>query len=309
MKKTYHLCLSGKHEVMFRCREDFVRSINCLCLAAFKTQSSLLAYSFMSNHVHICVRTGSPGEFMKAFWYPYNRYFNAKYGRVGRLGEKDFFQMEIQGLYHLLTCIAYVLRNPMHHGVTGTPFGYPYTSIRSLFPKDFGWEDDPADELQGKYAYHHLPSHRRLPAGLRMTRSGMIHSRSAIDFADVEHQFSTARTFLYYMNRLSGEKWEKEQSQDAMSLPPITLENIENGISYQDIRTMLGNEHGRSNYNAVSDVELCHDIDMVILPSLDRNSIYALSLEDKRQIAQHLSRNHHAPMTQIARCLGMEIPK
>ena len=142
-----------------------------------------------------------------------------------------------------------------------------------------------------------------------MTRSGMIHPRSAIDFADVEHQFSTARTFLYYMNRLSGEKWEKEQSQDAMSLPPITLENIENGISYQDIRTMLGNEHGRSNYNAVSDEELCHDIDMVILPSLGKNSIYALSLEYKRQIAEHLSRKHHAPMTQLARCLGMEIPK
>ena len=140
-----------------------------------------------------------------------------------------------------------------------------------------------------------------------MTRNGMIHPRSAIDFADVEHQFSTARTFLYYMNRLSGEKWEKEQEQDAISLPPITLENIESGISYQDIRTMLGNEHGRSNYNAISDEGLCHDIDMVILPSLGKKSIYTLSLEDKRQIAQHLSRKHHAPMAQIARCLGLDL--
>ena len=72
---------------------------------------------------------------------------------------------------------------------------------------------------------------------------------------------------------------------------------------------MLGNEHGRSNYNAISDEELCHDIDMVILPSLGKNSIYALSLEDKRQIAKHLSRKHLAPMAQIARCLGMETPK
>ena len=64
MKKTYHLCLSGKHEVLFRCREDFIRGINCLCLAAIKTQSSLLAYSFMSNHVHICVRTDCPEKFM-----------------------------------------------------------------------------------------------------------------------------------------------------------------------------------------------------------------------------------------------------
>lgn len=309
MKKTYHLCLSGKHEVMFRCEEDFIRGINCLCLAAIKTRSSLLAYTFMSNHVHICVRTDCLKKFMAAFWYPYNRYFNAKYGRSGRLGEKTFFQMEIVGLYHLLTCIAYVLRNPMHHGITGTPFGYQYTSIRSLFPKDFGWEDDMSDNLHGKYAYHHLPSHCSLPDGIRMTRNGMIHPRCVIDFADLEHQFSTARTFLYYMNRLSGKKWEKEQSQDTTSLPPITLDTIEKGIVYQDIRKMLVNEHGRSNYNAVSDETLCQEIDMVILPSLGKKSIYRLSYEAKKQIARHLIGRHRAPMEQIARCLLMEITK
>ena len=309
MKKTYHLCLSGKHEILFRCREDFIRGINCLCLAAIKTHSSLLAYSFMSNHVHICVRTECPEVFMKAFWYPYTRYFNAKYGRQGRLGEKDFFQMEIKGLYHLLTCIAYILRNPMHHGITGTPFGYPYTSIRALFPKDFGWKDDSPEDLQEKFAYHHLPDHHRLPSGLRMNRHGMIHPRSAIDYADVEHQFSTARTFLYYMNRLSGEKWEKEQALDGMQTPPITLEDIEKGITFQDIRTMLGNEHGRSNYNAMTDLQLCHDIDMVILPSLGKMSIYKLSNEDKKQIGQYLLRKHQVPMAQICRCLGMDSSK
>lgn len=309
MKKIYHLCLSGKHEILFRSREDFIRGINCLCLAACKTHSSLLAYSFMSNHVHICVRTHCTEEFMKAFWYPYTRYFNAKYGRQGRLGEKGFFQMEVNGLHHLLTCIAYILRNPMHHGITGTPFGYPYTSIRALFPKDLGWEDDTAANLHEKYAYRHLPHHHRLPSGLKMNSQGMIQPRSAIDFADVEHQFSTARTFLYYMNRLSGEKWEQEQSQDATSLPPITLETIENGIVYQDIRTMLGNEHGRSNYNALTDEELCHDIDMVVLPSVGKKSIYELSDKDKKQIGQHLLRKHHVPMAQICRCLGMTISK
>lgn len=306
MKKTYHLCLSGGHEIMFRCRKDFIRGINCLCLAAIKAHSSLLAYSFMSNHVHICVRTDCPEEFMKAFWYPYTRYFNAKYERHGRLGEKDFFQMEINGLYHLLTCIAYILRNPMHHGIIGTPFGYPYTSIRALFPKDFGWEDDSTEDLLGKYAYHHLPNHHNLPSGLRMNRHGMIHPRCIIDFADVEHQFSTARTFLYYMNRLSGEKWEKEQLQDSTSVSPITLETIEKGIVYQDIRTMLGNEHGRSNYNAITDEDLCHDIDMIILPSLGKKSIYGLSDKEKKQIGQHLFNKYHITMARITRCLGME---
>lgn len=309
MKKTYHLCLSGKHEIMFRCREDYVRGINCLFMTAVKTYSSLLAYSFMSNHVHICVRTEYPEEFLKAFRYPYTRYFNAKYNRQGRLGEKHFFQMEINGLYHLLTCIAYILRNPVHHGIAGTPFGYPYTSIRALFPKDFGWECDTADDLDEKYAYHYLPNHHRIPSGYRMNRYGMIDPRCAIDYADVEHQFSTARTFLYYMNRLSGEKWEKEQLQDATSDAPIRLENIENGITYQDIRTMLTNEHGRANYNAITDDILCQEVDMVVLPSLKKKSIYGLSDEEKRQITQHLLRKYHVSLSKISRCLGMEIQK
>ena len=133
MKKTYHLCLSSGNEVLFRSKEDFIRGINCLCLAAYKTGAVLLAYSFMSNHVHICARTNSSKKLIRAFRYAYTRYFNAKYDRRGSLGDHGFFQMKIEGLYHLLTAIAYILRNPMHHGVTGTPFGYPYSSDVGIF--------------------------------------------------------------------------------------------------------------------------------------------------------------------------------
>ena len=95
MKKTYHLCLSGGNEVMYRHDRDYIHANNCLCLAAHKTDSSLLAYSIVSNHVHIGIRTEDPYAFMKAFRYPYNRYFNQKYGRKGILGEKHFFLCEI----------------------------------------------------------------------------------------------------------------------------------------------------------------------------------------------------------------------
>lgn len=316
MKKTYHLCLSSENEILFRSHEDFIRGINCLCLAAYKMGCPLLAYAFMSNHVHICVRTDSPEKFMRTFGFAYTRYFNSKYGRRGHLGERGFFKLEINGLYHLLTAIAYILRNPMHHGVTGTPFGYPYSSIRAVFRKDFGW-DDSVEYLPVKYGYHHIPSHVSLPEEFKMNSSGMILPQFAIDVADVEHQFSTARTFLYYMNRLSGEKWEKEQSQDGTSCPPISLGDIESGIIYQDIRTMLANEHGRSNYNAVTDMQLCHEIDNVLLPSFTSNdrsrfcspgtpmSIYQLSEEERRRLGQHLQRKYRVAPAQIRRCLAL----
>ena len=102
MKKTYHLCLSSENEILFRSHEDFIRGINCLCLAAYKMGCPLLAYAFMSNHVHICVRTASPEKFIRTFWFAYTRYFNSKYSRRGHLGEPGFFKLEINGLYHLL---------------------------------------------------------------------------------------------------------------------------------------------------------------------------------------------------------------
>lgn len=299
MKKTFHLCLSGDDEVMFRQREDYVRGINCLCLAAHKTDSVLLAYTFMSNHAHIGVRTACPELLMKHFRYPYNRYFNQKYHRHGRLGEQDFFMLEIDGLYHLLTAIAYILRNPLHHGVSATPFGYRYSSISSLFMKELGRFYEP-ELMPSKSQYLYLPDRAFLPSGYKMSSDGLILPESVVDVADMEHQFSTARTFLYYMNRLSGEGWVKEQLQDDTAAPPITLEHVEQGIAYQDMRTMLSNEHGRANYNTVSDITLCETIDRLLIG----RSVYELEDRELVRVAEDILRRFHIPAEQMKRCLG-----
>ena len=301
MKKTYHLCLSGGDEVMFRDEEDYIRGNNCLCLAAHKTGSTLLAYSEMSNHVHIGIRTEVPELFMKTFRYPYNRYFNQKYSRAGQLGEADFFSLEIDGLYHLLTVIAYILRNPLHHGIAATPFGYRYSSISAVFRQELGRFEAPTllpEQNQRRY----LPNRERLPEGYQMDASGLILPESVIDVADVEHQFSTARTFLYYMNRTSSEAWEKEQMEDGTSMAPITLNDIEKGVRLHDVRTMLANEHGRANYHAVSDIQLCREIDTVILKG--DKSVYQLSSKEKALIADILFKEFRISGEQIRRCLG-----
>ena len=190
----------------------------------------------------------------------------------------------------------------MHHGVTGTPFGYRYSSIRALFRKDMGWEDR-NDILPDKSEYLHLPWHHTLPPHFKMDQHGMILPECVIDVTDVEHQFSTARTFLYYMNRLSGVKWAAEQQEDHTSLPPITLQDIEKGIEYQDIRSMLTNEHGRANYNALTDVEVCHKIDTEILPQFEKISVYKLSDKEKSDIREFLESKHHLSTAQINRCM------
>ena len=299
MKKTYHLCLSGGNEVMYRHDRDYIHANNCLCLAAHKTDSSLLAYSIMSNHVHIGIRTEDPYAFMKAFRYPYNRYFNQKYGRKGILGEKHFFLCEIDGLYHFLAMISYVLRNALHHGVAATAFGYRYSSISALFREDLGYFDEP-ELMPKKSQYLYLPGNDSLPDGYKMGVSGLILPQSVIDVADVEHQFSTARTFLYSMNRLSGEAWEKEQLQDAVNIPPVTIEQIESTIRYQNLKTMLGNEHGRANYKTTNDIQLCGVIDKL----LGESSVYEISQDEIKRITRHLHDSYRISQDQANRCLG-----
>lgn len=299
MKKTFHLCLSGKNEVLFRCESDFIRAINCLYLAGLKTNSIVLAYAFMSNHIHICVRTESTKKFMKAFLYPYNRYFNNKYHRSGKLGEDKFYELEIDGLYHLLTAIAYILRNPLHHGVCATPFGYRYSSISAVFKNEMGRFDSPA--LTPRKSQHNfLPDGVTLPDGILMDDKGMILPECIIDVTDIQHQFSTPRTFLYYMNRLSGETWEKEQLQDNNSKPPITLNDIEICTPHIDIKSLLANEHGRANYHRISDMEICSLIDT----STNERTIYDLTSQEIGSLANRIRLKYKIPEAQLARCLA-----
>ena len=290
---------------MFRTREDFIRGINCLCLGAHSIGAILLAYVFMSNHVHIVVRTDAPEKLMIKFRFAYNKYFNAKYGRTGKLGEENFFKIELVGLYHLLTAIAYVLRNPVHHGICATPFGYEFSSIRGMFRKEFGWQTYEST-LPRKSAYRFLPCRSVLPENFQMNSEGMILPETVIDAQDVEHQFSTARSFLYYMNRLSGEEWLREQQQDPGNLPAITIESIEEGVRLNDVNTMLRNEHGRANYTAMTDIILCHEIDKVILPKYGIDSVYRLEDKQRKHMTEHIKRQYGVPTSQVLRCMAIQ---
>ena len=302
MKRTYHLCLSAGNENMFRDEADYIHGVNCLCLAAIKTDSIILAYSFMSNHVHICVRTADPDRFMKAFRYPYNRYFNKKYMRKGRIGEHDYFLLKIDGLYHLLTAIAYVLRNPLHHGVAATPFGYRFSSVNAIFRKELGRDDVP-QILPEKSCYLYLPSRATLPKGYFMGPDGMILPETFVDVADLQHKFATARTYLYYMNRLSGEAWEKEQLQDNTNQVPIGLDNIEQGVCGLDMRSMFANEHGRANYMAMTDMEICTEIDSGL--RLSGETVYTLTPDRLIEMAGVLKLRYPSlSRLQLTRCLG-----
>lgn len=257
----------------------------------------------MSNHVHLCVRGRNLKAFIKAFRYSYTRYFNAKYQRRGTLGESKFFSQEIIGLMHLLTAISYILRNPVHHGICSTPFEYEFSSVSAAFSKELG-QYIQFDDTKNRIPFHLIPSHHKLPEHVRVSSHGTIIPGSIIDVADLEHQFSTARTYLYFMNRLSGDEWEKEQAKDNNGAEPIKLGDIERGIKGASMQQLLANESGRYRSDKINDMQLCEIIDETISKHYDGESIYTIPRDKAAGLSSWLKSKYHLPDEQIARCMG-----
>lgn len=301
-KKTYHICLSAGEEAYCRSEEDYAYCFNCLALAVAATGSSLMAESIMSTHFHECVRSTSPKDLFHIQRYAYSRYFNDKYSRKGRLGEKYPFITEVDGLYHILAALSYVLRNALHHGLAATPFGYRHSSARSFFSKELGFAQEHV-LLPESRQYAYLPAHVKCPSGYKMDSSGLILRETVIDVPDVEHLFMTPRSYLYYMNRLSGEEWAKEQEKDNLGTSPVSLGVMEPGTSSDQLRQMLANEKGRSDYKPMTDIQLCEMIDNELLPELGAASVYLVPREMKITLANMLHSRYRLPEAQIKRCL------
>lgn len=304
MKKTYHLCLSGGDEILFRDEEDYNRGFNYFALALYKTGSTGLVESFQSTHCHKMVQTEDPVEFMYVMRQSYSKYFNSKYQRHGRVGEKMHFTLEIVGLHHHLAAMTYVLRNALHHGLVPIPYAYPHCSVNAIFQKEMG-KRPPEKLLDERYFHRFTGKKAEWPPYYRMSESGVFLRESVLDIVQVENMYTSPRAFNYYMSRKSGEEWEKEQEKDKTEVGPVRLDSIEAGITSQTVEKMLIYESGRSDYRKISDIDLCTEIDRNIVPRYGKTSIYHLSRSEKQEIGNQLYRQYHISEAQIRRCLAI----
>lgn len=307
MKKTYHVCLSAGDEIMFRDLEDYNRGFNCFAVALYKTNSTGLVESFMSTHLHLLVQTDSPKDFMMCFRMLYTMYFNKKYGRSGKLGEKLHFTMEVVGYHHILAAMSYILRNALHHGVAPIPYAYPHCSANAIFMREMGKRPE-ENLLPRKSYYRYLGRTAEYPDSYKMSRSGVFLRESVLDIPQVENLFVTPRMFNFYMSRKSSEEWEAEQRKDQNSSPLINIQSIERGVNTDSIDKLLLFENGKADYRKFSDQDLCTEIDRKILPKYGKRSVYQLSSEEKTLIANHLYKTLHLNAAQIRRCLNIHTP-
>ena len=309
MRKTYHLCYTSHKEVMYRNEEDMNRSFNGLCSALQKTGSRCLAECDIPNHHHGCYETECPGEFLQIKRQAYTHYFNEKYGRKGPLGDPGYFEMELDGLQHKLTAISYTVRQGVHHGITSTPFEWPFCSANAYFRKELGKLYGPELLLTPAQIKAVLPRRAMFDSRWKMGVDGVFLRESVIETAVVENLYASPKAFNYLVTRQSGEDWSREQEVDGNGLPPITLACFEEWVLQratsreQTVSEMLRNEKNRSIPRGKNDLQLCELIDNQYVPHYQAHSVYGLSSRQKNDIACDLFRRRLAGEAQIRRCL------
>lgn len=302
MKDTYHICFTSHDEVMFRDAEDHDVFINLMALHSFSTGTEIMADAEMSTHVHQGVFADNPMEFARRERMSYTKYFNAKYGREGRLGQKYTFVVKVLGLYHILAMLSYVLRNGLHHGAAPTAFGYPFCSVRDMFSEDIGLCGDVAVPMSRADIASRLPRYSDFPDSFQMNERGVFVRSSFMELRRTEQFYSSPRNFLYQMNRISDESWSQEQLKDNTGTP-ITLKDIENADE-KTVAKMLNNEYGRNfNRTRLQDLDVCTLIDKELCRPFGANSVYQLTESQKMRIARQLKYDFHVSDAQISRCL------
>lgn len=300
MKESYHICFTSHDEVMFRDEEDHGMFVNLMALRSFAEQTEILADAEMSTHVHLNIFSGAPIHFASNLRLSYTRYFNRKYNRAGRLGQKNTFLLKVLGHVHQMILENYILRNGLHHGAAPTAFGYKYCSVRDMFVEDIGLlTEKPASWTRSEMASI-LPRHTEFPDEFQMNENGIFVRRSFMELRRAEQFYGSPRNYLYQMNRLTDESWEREQQEDRTD-KPITLGDVEHADE-TTIAQMLKNESGRNfSHSRLQDLDVCRLIDNDILQTT--KTVYQLTDSEKKRIGRLLFNEFHIPEHQIRRCL------
>lgn len=284
MKKTFHLCLASHDEVMFRSEADLNHGFNCLAVAAIETDTRVLAEAHLTTHFHTEVQTECVTSFMKQRRYAYTRYFNAKYHRKGRLGEKNYFQTELIGNKRISTCAYYIMRQGIHHGLSETAFAYEHCSANAIYRKELGKATPGQATMPAEKRYAYLPDERILPVAYRMNENGLLLREDIIDYHYVEDIIHTPQNFLFNMNRKLDNKWVDEQLEEDENAIVITPELLEQGVQME---TVPSNPRTRM----LSDLEMCALIDNYFVRKYKKGSditIYDLSVKGRQAIGNDI---------------------
>ena len=308
MKELYHICLTAHSEVLLRDIDDVRMMTNLSALSAWRTDTDILTDSIMSTHMHFTIMSQDPYKFIRNQRFSIAKAFNYKYNRKGGLFDPDPFALKITGPHHTQMELNYSLRQGMHHGITETPFSYPWSTCNHLFVSERGAEPEKPVFRTRAEVQSCLSKNTDFPDEWQADANGIILRPTFEQLKLVETWYGTARSYIFSMIRRTTDEWLAEQEKDANESPIITLESLERGYSKEDVANMLSNERSpKYIQRGPSDMEICSTIDHQLLGRFGKTSVYELSLKGKERIARELlSSPHINSAAQVSRCLAMK---
>lgn len=306
MNDFYHVCMTAHGEVLLRSEDDARDITNLIALSAFRSGTQILVDAIMSNHMHFIVLSENPARFVLSMRISITKHFNARHRRKGSLFDRKEFISRLEGARHITMAINYVLKNPVHHGQTSTPYSYKYSSANYLFADERGVTAPRliarhTDDI--RFIGSYFPKNAKVPETVAVDGNGMASRLSFEEIRLVESFYFTPNSFIYNMNRKTSDDWIKEQEQDNVKQVPITLELIEKGVKTETLKEMLKNENGlRFSRSVKSDTEVCQLVDNELISKYRAISIYCIDIKQRLQIALTLIKDYHIPMAVAARC-------
>lgn len=309
MKQLYHLSISCHAETLFRNPKD-VRSItNILALVAFSVGVEIWVDALMGTHLHLIV-FGEEDKVLllgRRLKQRITKYHRCRYRGNGPLFDPPVFLLRLEGPNHIMAAVSYVLRNGLHHAQSATPFGYQPCSVNDLFRAELGKPELVPCHTSRVDVARVLPRFSEFPDRFALDADGMIMRSSFEELRRVELFYKTTRAFLYQMNRLSSEEWEREQAEDGTGDEPVTLRNIEPDPDERSMSAWLSNERGfQFRPDRKTDMEVCMIIDRDLMSRYPGKTVYQLDDKQKLYIGNILQREYHLPVAQIRRCLAMD---
>jgi putative transposase len=142
----------------------------------------LLAYCFMTNHVHLIVVPNNEGAMGNVFKYvnmKYSQYYNKKIGTGGHLFQGRFFSCVMDEL-HTMICTRYIERNPVRANIIQKPCDWKWSSARIH-----------CDMEQDKFGANDLFKYIELPK--EEWRSFIEHIDNPLEIEEIQKQTRRGR--------------------------------------------------------------------------------------------------------------------
>ena len=140
---TYHVMLRGNNgQAIFFSDRDRCRMCLFLQEGVEKFGHRILAFCFMTNHVHLIIQVGdiSISQIIQNLAFRYTRYINWQHDRIGHLFQGRFRSVIVDSRRYLKELVRYIHLNPVRASLVQHPQDYRWSSHHAyLTPNEFTW--------------------------------------------------------------------------------------------------------------------------------------------------------------------------